>query len=104
MDKYDYIVDAETLNKNRTDGKTPHKEGNNIPLSFLQINNTQDGMLWYKKNYPKIPDDLLPIIARYHWGDPITKKSIKNERKKLQKKMNKPEFKVEHKKFVVDFK
>ncbi len=43
-------------------------------------------MEWYSKHYPKLPDDLLPIIARYHWGEPITKKSLKNEKKKIIKK------------------
>ena len=37
-------------------------------------------------NYPRIPDDLIPIIARYHWGEPITKKGIRNEKKKIIKK------------------
>jgi len=83
IDKYDYQVPAEVLNEKRKDGKKPHKEG--LPLSFIQINNEVDGIDWYKKHYPKIPEDLLSIIARYHWGEPITKKSIKNEKKKIIK-------------------
>lgn len=85
MDKYDYEIPANVLNKGLD--KERHKTG--LPISFLQINNEEQGIEWYKKNYPKIPDDLLPIIARYHWGEPITKKALKNERKKLTKKFNK---------------
>ena len=81
MDKYDYEVPAEVLNKN---SKVEHKEG--LPLSFIQIQTEEEGMEWYAKHYPKLPDDLLPIIARYHWGEPITKKSLKNEKKKMIKK------------------
>ena len=95
FDKFDYEVSAETLNKKRTDGKEIHKEG--LPLSFIHIDNEEDGINWYKKNYPKIPDDLLPIIARYNWGDPITKKAIKNEKKKIIKTLKKDGLKVKTK-------
>ncbi len=85
MDKFDYQIPANELNKGLD--KERHKDG--LPLSFLQINNEEQGLEWYRKNYPKIPDDLLPIIARYHWGEPITKKALKNEKKKITKKLNK---------------
>ena len=84
IDKYDYEVPAQVLNEKRTDGKQLHKDG--LPLSFIQIDNEVDGVEWYKKHYPQIPDDLLSIISRYHWGEPITKKAIKNEKKKIEKK------------------
>ena len=87
ISKYDFEVPAEVLNEGRSDGKKIHKEG--LPLSFIQIKSEEEGVEWYKIHYPKIPDDLLPIIARYHWGDPITKKSVKNEKKKLRKKQQK---------------
>ena len=80
----DYSLSAEQLNKCRTDGKEPHKDP--LPISFLNIKTEQQGLLWYRNNYPKIPDDLLPIIARYHWGDNINKATIKKEKKKKKKK------------------
>ena len=86
-DKLDYEVPAEYLNTQRTDGLEPHKD--NLPLSFLNIKTEEDGLLWYSKNYPKIPDDLLPIIARYHWGDKLNKQTIKKESKKNKKKVQK---------------
>lgn len=88
IDKYDYEVPAEVLNKiqGRDEGdKIYHKEG--LPLSFIQIKTEEDGIEWYKEHYPKIPDDLLGVIARYHWGQPITKKGLKNEKKKIEKKL-----------------
>ena len=84
INNYDYDISAEMLNKKRSDGKEPHKDP--LPLSFIQISNEKEGALWYSTNYPKIPDDLIPIIARYHWGEPITKKGLKNEKKKINKK------------------
>ena len=84
INKYDYELSAEYLNERRSDGKELHKDP--LPLSFIQIKNEKDGALWYKMNYPRIPDDLIPIIARYHWGEPITKKGIRNEKKKIIKK------------------
>ena len=80
----DYCISAETLNSNRTDGKELHKDP--LPLSFLNIKTEEEGLLWYRRNYPKIPDDLLPIIARYHWGANINKDTIKKEKKKNKKK------------------
>ena len=79
--KYDYEIPPEQLNKT---SKHKHTEG--LPISFLQIKTEEEGIDWYANNYPKIPADLLPIIARYHWGEPITKKGLKNERKKIIKK------------------
>ena len=83
-DKVDYFVSADTLNDKRTDDKKPHKDG--VPYSFLQITNELDGIEWYAKHYPKIPEELLPIMARYNWGEPITKKNVKNEKKKILRK------------------
>tara|TARA_R100001509_G_scaffold53741_1_gene29446 strand:- start:69 stop:605 length:537 start_codon:yes stop_codon:yes gene_type:complete len=101
MDNYDYEVPADTLNKLRTDEKEPHKEG--LPLSFLQVQSEEEGIEWYKLNYPKIPDELLPIIARYHWGEPITKKGLKNEKKKIVKKAQKKGLVIENKKIELKF-
>lgn len=83
FDKMDYEVSADVLNE-KCNFKQ-HKEG--LPLSYILIKTEEEGIEWYKKHYPKIPDDLLPIIARYSWGDPITKKGIKNEKKKIKKKL-----------------
>ena len=101
INKYDYELSAEHLNLNRNDGKELHKDP--LPLSFIQINNERDGAVWYKNNYPRIPDDLIPIIARYHWGEPITKKCIKNEKKKIEKKAKQKGLTIEHKKVCVSF-
>jgi hypothetical protein len=98
IDKYDYEVPADILNKS---SKKEHKVG--LPLSFINITTEEEGIEWYSKHYPKIPDDLLPIIARYHWGEPITKKSIKNEKKKIEKKLNKAGLVVENKKVELKF-
>ena len=84
-DCVDYEIPPEVLNEKRKDGKKIHTQG--LPLSFIQITTEEEGIEWYKKHYPKIPDDLLPIIARYNWGDPINKKMIKNEKKKITRKL-----------------
>jgi hypothetical protein len=97
-DKFDFQVPVEIINKT---AKVKHKSP--LPLSFIQIRTEEEGIEWYKNNYPKIPDDLLPIIARYHWGEPITKKAIKNEKKKIEKKLKKQGLSVERKKVSISF-
>ena len=97
----DYQVPADVLNNNRTDGKTPHIDG--VKLSFIQIKNEADGIEWYRIHYPKIPQDLLPIIARYHWGEPISKKGIKNEKKKIVKDLGRKGLTIKQEKVVVKF-
>ena len=79
LEKMDYFVSADTLNE-------------------------LDGIEWYRKHYPKIPEELLPVVARYNWGEPITKKAVKNEKKKLKKKEQKMDgLKCKTGSFVIDF-
>jgi hypothetical protein len=98
QNKYDYEVPAEVLNQT---SKHKHTEG--LPLSFLNIDNEKDGIEWYKQHFPKIPEELYPIIARHHWGEPITKKTIKNEKKKMEKKAQAKGLVIENKKVSVSF-
>tara|TARA_R110000772_G_scaffold223089_3_gene333482 strand:+ start:289 stop:831 length:543 start_codon:yes stop_codon:yes gene_type:complete len=98
LSNMDYEVPPEVLNKT---SKVEHKEG--LPLSFLQVKTEEEGLEWYKINYPKIPEELLPIIARYHWGEPITKKAIKNEKKKINKKLSKSGLIYSNKKVELSF-
>ena len=49
----------------------------------------KDGVKWYRHNYPKIPEELYPIIARYHWGANINKNTLKKEKKALKSKKRK---------------
>ena len=99
LDKVDYKIPSEILNK-----KCKFKEHKDaIPISFIQIKSEEEGIEWYSKHYPKIPKDLLPIIARYHWGEPITKKGIKNEKKKYEKKAQQKGLKIEQKKVSLSF-
>ena len=97
-DPLDYEIPPEVLNKN---SKVKHHQG--LPISFLQIKTEEEGVEWYKQHYPQIPDDLLPVIARYHWGEPMTKKGLKNERKKIIKKAEKQGIQVKKGGFVVKF-
>lgn len=60
------------------------------PLTYANINGPAQGELWYREAHPNLPDDFYGIIARYTWGQPQTKKSIKNEVKKMKKHPKKP--------------
>ena len=86
IDKYDMYVPLKDCDKAKH--KTP------LPLSFLQIQegDVESGVIWYKQHYPKIPDELIHIMARYNFGDLkyATRKSIRNNAKKHKKKHGKP--------------
>ena len=60
------------------------------PLSYTMISNSEQGEMWYRQKFPDLPEDFYGIIARYTWGQPQTKKSIKNEVKKVKKNPKKP--------------
>jgi hypothetical protein len=60
-----------------------------LPISYTAIKNPQHGEEWYRKKYPNLPEDFYGVIARYTWGQPQTKKSVKNEKKKYEKKKKK---------------
>lgn len=54
-------------------------------LSYMSVTTVEEGELWYRKHFPQIPDDLYPVMARWNFGDlsEITKKDIKNDKKRL---------------------
>ena len=60
-------------------------------MSYLQINSVEAGTEWYKAN-TKYPDEVCEMMAKYEWGDLkyTTKKEFKNQRKKTERKKNKP--------------
>jgi len=60
------------------------------PLSYIACKSQEQGELWYRQKYPNLPEDFYGIISRYTWGNPQTKKSIKNEVKKVKKNPKKP--------------
>tara|TARA_R110000851_G_scaffold27898_1_gene78223 strand:- start:3293 stop:3727 length:435 start_codon:yes stop_codon:yes gene_type:complete len=57
-----------------------------VPISLLGIKTLGDAELWYKEKYPNLPDEYHGIMAKYHCDQPFTKKQLRNEVKKLNKK------------------
>lgn len=84
IDKFDYFVPLTEDDRLKTKHVVP------LPLSFLQIRqgDIESGIQWYKSHYPKVPDELIEIMARYNFGDLkyATRKSIRNDFKKQKKK------------------
>ena len=81
-----------------------------LPISFLQIQEgeIEKGTAWYLQRFPKLPDSMAEMMARYNWGDLKyqTKKKIKNDKKKSIKKGKKYEplaFKIERGTFKINF-
>ena len=80
-----------------------------LPLSFFNIDNVEDGTIWYMNRFPRLSPEIAEIMSRYNFGDLKykTKKQIKNYAKKYKKKNNNvaPPFNLEKKKnpFIVYF-
>ena len=87
IEKYDFYIPLPNEVKENTKHKVP------LPASFLQIKegDVDKGIDWYRKHYPKIPDELIEIMARYNFGDLkyATRKSVRNDAKKYRKKFKK---------------
>jgi len=92
-------------NKDYNDNSKNDKVDPTKTLSFMNVKSIEEGIEWYRQHNPKIPEDLLPLMARWNWGDlsTITKKQVKNERKKKTKKENKSLQIRRDKTFVVEF-
>lgn len=54
-------------------------------LSFMNVKSVEEGIDWYRQNFPKIPEELLEPMARWNFGDlsQITKKDVKNDKKRI---------------------
>lgn len=80
-------------------------------LSYLSVKSVEEGIEWYKKEFPKLPDELYPMMSRWNFGDlnQITKKDLKNNKKKELKKKRKLNreiqqgLTIEHKPVLITF-
>ena len=85
---------VEYVDKNKCDYdinvKDPKGQMKHIPSSFFMIKEgeIEKGKDWYLNHDPKLPNEIAEMMARYNWGDLkyMTKKTAKNQRKKLAKK------------------
>ena len=56
LDKVDYKVRTQ-------DVKEP------MPMSYLSVSTLEEGEEWYRQHYPQMPEELLPMLSRYSFGD-----------------------------------
>ena len=103
-DKVDYMISNEPEPEEpiiKGEGTT---EDLQKTLSYLSVKSVEEGINWYRNQFPKLPEELLPLMSRWNFGNlrDETKKSIRNRKKKENKKQ-KPVFKFEHKPVVITF-
>jgi hypothetical protein len=72
-----------------------------LPASFFKVKTVEEGVEYYLRKNPDLPEDVAEIMARYTFGDKQEKKKEEPKTKKKKKKIDK--FEVKHGKFVVDF-
>ncbi len=106
IDKYDYCIEVD-LRKNKDDEIEYKEEDKRNSISFMSVNSIEEGIEWYRNNYPQMPEELLPLMARWNWGDlpTLTKKDIKNDNKRIKKGKKPKQMGLEIKtgKFKIDF-
>jgi len=73
------------------------------PASFFKVKSVEEGVDYYLKKNPDLPEDVAEIMARYTFGvkEPIVKEDTSKKKNKKVKSQDKLE--VKHGKFVVDF-
>ncbi len=82
----------QTLNTDKLDYGLKFCAGDNshisptIPISLAQIKSIEEGTDWFRSKYPNLPEEYWSIMAKYYFKEPFTKKSLKNDLKKLNKK------------------
>lgn len=76
-------------------------------MSYMSVNCVEEGVEWYRQNFPKVPDDLLLPMARWSFGDlsKISRRAVKNDKKRTDKgkKGNIPKFEVKTGNYVIEF-
>tara|TARA_R110002126_G_scaffold160098_1_gene307634 strand:- start:173 stop:592 length:420 start_codon:yes stop_codon:yes gene_type:complete len=111
-DILNFQKNPETLFTDKLNYCIPVKEGPNgldeiVELSFFDINNKEDGKLWFKQKYPNLPEEYWEIMAKYQFEEPFTKKQLKNAVKKLTRKGKSKEniegLKINRNKILINF-
>jgi hypothetical protein len=93
----------------KPDEPLPDEVDKRETLSYMSVKTIEEGEEWYKQNFPQIPEELYPIMARWNWGDlsEISKKDIKNDKKRVLrgKKPKKEPIVLERKtgNFIIEF-
>ena len=94
LEKVDYNVDADKV-------KEP------VPMSYLSVSTLEEGEEWYKQHYPQMPEELLPMLSRYSFGDlgNWTHKELADYKNTCKKRDTDPGGKIEfkHEKTTVSF-
>ena len=84
LDAYDYSFKKDDGNKDTLPNLTPYS----LYASTLSLEDMEE---WYRQKYPTMPDEYHGIMARYSFGQNLTKKEVKNGIKKFKKKNKKDE-------------
>ena len=71
----------------------------------MNVNTIEEGVEWYKKEFPQLPDQITEIMARWNWGDlsKLSKKQVKKDIKKPKKFKEKYGLEAKQGNFVVNF-
>ena len=90
-DRVDYNIVSEEFSKLEVESNKKEimadSDDKRNSMSYMSVNTIEDGVDWYRKNFPKVPDELLIPMARWSFGDlsKISRRAIKNDKKRTDK-------------------
>ena len=113
LNSVDYVLETNIDKKEEIINDTNSQEllDKQKSLSYLSVKSVEEGIEWYRKEFPKIPEELYPLMSRWNFGNlnEETKKSVKNNKKKelkiKRKKLKEIQtgLKIEHKPVLIRF-
>lgn len=110
-DRVDYNIVKEETATQESESDIKHlmddMDDKRNSMSYMSVHTVEEGVEWYRQNFPKVPDELLFPMARWSFGDlsKLTRRAVKNDKKRTDrgKKGNIPKFEVKTGNYVIEF-
>ena len=74
-----------------------------LPSSYCAIKNVEDGIAWYQRKYPELPDTFYEVIANYTWGKSSPEEETPKKKAKKKRQNRAQKLRVSKGKFEVQF-
>jgi len=98
---YDIVVKKEDDDDNHTVGLG--KLDKTLPASYCAVKSVEEGIEWYKRKHPDLPEAFYEVIANYTWGKKKEEEEPKKNKKKKKRKNRAQQLRISKGNFSVKF-